>query len=66
MIELSGGTLTNIQGYQSDEPDATITINRVDLETVIMGEHPLPNSCRAGSDQSTVMLLYSGSLLRFW
>ena len=48
VIELSGGTLTNIQGYQSDEPDATITINRVDLETVIMGRASLAEQMQSG------------------
>ena len=48
VIELSGGTLTNIQGYQSDEPDATITINRVDLETVIMGRASLAEQLQSG------------------
>jgi alkyl sulfatase BDS1-like metallo-beta-lactamase superfamily hydrolase len=37
VVELSGGTLTNIEGYQSNAADATITMNRTDLDPVIMG-----------------------------
>ncbi|MBL4807507.1 MAG: MBL fold metallo-hydrolase [Rhodobacteraceae bacterium] len=37
ILELSNGTLTNIQGFLSDSPDLTITINRSDLEQVMMG-----------------------------
>ena len=47
VIELSGGTLTNIQGYQS-AGDAAITINRVDLETVIMGRASLADQLQSG------------------
>ena len=41
VIEMSSGTLSNIEGYLSDEADATITINRTDLDTVIMGQATL-------------------------
>jgi len=36
-IELSNETLTNIEGYQLPNPDLTLTINRSDLEQVMMG-----------------------------
>jgi alkyl sulfatase BDS1-like metallo-beta-lactamase superfamily hydrolase len=36
-IELSNATLTNIEGYLADDPDLSITIDRSDLEQVMMG-----------------------------
>ena len=41
VIELSNATLTNIQGYQADDADLSITINRSDLEQVMMGAKTL-------------------------
>jgi alkyl sulfatase BDS1-like metallo-beta-lactamase superfamily hydrolase len=38
VIELSSATLTNIEGYQAEDADLTITIDRADLETVMAGE----------------------------
>jgi alkyl sulfatase BDS1-like metallo-beta-lactamase superfamily hydrolase len=38
VVELSNGTLTNIQGQQAMDPALTITVNRADLETVMMGK----------------------------
>ena len=38
LIEMSNATLNNIAGYQSANPDLTLTINRSDLETVMAGE----------------------------
>jgi alkyl sulfatase BDS1-like metallo-beta-lactamase superfamily hydrolase len=37
VVELSNSTLTNIKGQLSGSPDLTITMNRSDLETVMMG-----------------------------
>jgi len=36
-IELNNETLTNIEGFQVPNPDLTLTINRSDLEQVMMG-----------------------------
>jgi len=36
-IELSNATFTNLEGFQVANPDLTITINRSDLEQVMMG-----------------------------
>ncbi len=41
IIELSNATLTNIEGFLADDPDLTITINRSDLEIVMMGAEKL-------------------------
>jgi alkyl sulfatase BDS1-like metallo-beta-lactamase superfamily hydrolase len=38
VIELSSATLTNIEGYQADDADLTLTIDRADLEPVMMGQ----------------------------
>jgi len=37
LIELSNSALTNIEGYQAKEADLTLTIDRADLEQVMMG-----------------------------
>ncbi|MBL8413991.1 MAG: MBL fold metallo-hydrolase [Propionivibrio sp.] len=37
LIELSNATLTNIKGEQAAKPDLTITLNRSDLNQVMMG-----------------------------
>ena len=41
VVELSNATLTNIEGYQADDADLTITINRDDLEQTMMGAKTL-------------------------
>jgi alkyl sulfatase BDS1-like metallo-beta-lactamase superfamily hydrolase len=40
-VELSNATLTNIEGYLADDPDLTLTIDRVDLEQTMMGAKTL-------------------------
>ena len=37
LIELSNATLTNIEGVQAAKPDLTVTVNRADLNRVMMG-----------------------------
>jgi alkyl sulfatase BDS1-like metallo-beta-lactamase superfamily hydrolase len=37
LVELENATLTNIEGFQADHPDLTLTINRSDLELTMMG-----------------------------
>ena len=48
VIEMSGGTLTSIEGYAAENADVTITMNRSDLETVIMGQATLASQLQAG------------------
>jgi alkyl sulfatase BDS1-like metallo-beta-lactamase superfamily hydrolase len=36
-IELSNATFTNVEGFLHDDPDLSITIDRVDLEQIMMG-----------------------------
>ena len=40
-IELANATLTNIQGFQVPNPDFSMTLNRSDLEQVMMGARSL-------------------------
>ena len=37
VVELSNGTLTNIQGFQASDADLTVTIDRSDLVQTMMG-----------------------------
>ncbi len=48
LIELSNETLTNIEGVQAENPDLTITINRKDLETLLVGEINMPTLLQTG------------------
>jgi alkyl sulfatase BDS1-like metallo-beta-lactamase superfamily hydrolase len=48
IVEMSGGTLTNIEGYTSDNPDLTIMINRTDLEEIMMGKVTFDDQIKAG------------------
>ena len=41
VVELENATLTNIKGFLAKNPDLTITINRSDLEQVMMGKKTL-------------------------
>ncbi len=41
VVELSNATLTNIEGYQAEDADLTITIDRADLEATMMGKKTL-------------------------
>ena len=41
IVELENATLTNIQGFQAENPDLTLTINRADLEQTMIGAKTL-------------------------
>jgi len=49
LIELSGATLTNIEGFLADDPDLTITIDRSDLEAVMTGAKKLGDQIADGT-----------------
>jgi len=49
IVELSNATLTNIEGYQSDDADLTITIDRADLEQTMMGKKTLADQIADGT-----------------
>ena len=48
MIELSNGTLTNLEGYLANDPDLTIVLNRSDLEPIMMGTATIDDQIAAG------------------
>ena len=48
VVELSNATLTNIKGFQASKPDLTITINRANLELVMMGASTFDDLIAAG------------------
>lgn len=48
VVEMSNSTLTNIKGVQTKNPDLTVTVNRSDLETVMMGKATFDELLAAG------------------
>jgi alkyl sulfatase BDS1-like metallo-beta-lactamase superfamily hydrolase len=48
VVEMSNGTLTNIEGFQSDDADLMITINRADLEQTMMGTITFDDQIKTG------------------
>jgi alkyl sulfatase BDS1-like metallo-beta-lactamase superfamily hydrolase len=53
VIEMRGGTLTSIAGYRAGDADASITMNRSDLDQVIMGQATLASQLSNGRGQVT-------------
>jgi len=51
IVELENATLTNIAGFQSKNPDLTLTINRSDLEQTMMGAKTLEAQIADGTAQ---------------
>ncbi len=49
VLELSSQTLTNIEGFQVDDADLTLTINRTDLEQTMMGAKTLASQIEDGT-----------------
>lgn len=48
VVEMSGATLSVIEGFQAEAPDATIHIDRTDLNQVIMGNATLGELLQSG------------------
>jgi alkyl sulfatase BDS1-like metallo-beta-lactamase superfamily hydrolase len=48
LVELSNATLTNIKGQQAKKPDLTITVNRADLNLVMMGANSFDDLIKDG------------------
>jgi alkyl sulfatase BDS1-like metallo-beta-lactamase superfamily hydrolase len=48
LVEMSNATLTNIKGEQAKNPDLTITLNRADLNLVMMGTSTFDDLVKAG------------------
>jgi alkyl sulfatase BDS1-like metallo-beta-lactamase superfamily hydrolase len=53
VVELSNSTLTNIEGFQADDADLTITIDRANLEMVMMGQKRLKTMVEDGTAKAT-------------
>ena len=51
-IELSNATLTNVEGFLNEDPDLTITINRSDLESIMLGRKSFAASIEDGTAQA--------------
>jgi alkyl sulfatase BDS1-like metallo-beta-lactamase superfamily hydrolase len=49
LIELSNATLSNIEGFQDEDADLTVTINRSDLDLVMMGVKSLEDMIADGT-----------------
>ena len=48
VVELSNATLTNIKGFQAKDADLTVTIDRTDLEKVMMGAASFDEQIKSG------------------
>ena len=48
VMEMSNATLTNIKGYEARDADLTISINRSDLDTVLMGKATFDDQIKNG------------------
>lgn len=68
-VELSNATLTCIKGFQIDKPDFTITINRSDLNLIMMGIKSMDEMIKTGvaKTEGNIDLLYQleGALTQF-
>lgn len=51
-IELSNATFTNVEGFLHDNPDLSITIDRTDLEQVMMGVKSFAASIEDGTAEA--------------
>jgi alkyl sulfatase BDS1-like metallo-beta-lactamase superfamily hydrolase len=47
-VEMSNATLTTIKGFQAPKPDLTITVDRADLNQVMMGQASFDDLIKAG------------------
>jgi alkyl sulfatase BDS1-like metallo-beta-lactamase superfamily hydrolase len=51
-IELSNATFTNVEGFLHENPDLAVTINRTDLEQIMMGLTTFRASIEDGTAQA--------------
>jgi alkyl sulfatase BDS1-like metallo-beta-lactamase superfamily hydrolase len=69
VVELSNGTLTNLKGFQADNPDLTVTIDRMNLEQAMTGAMPLQQQIADGTavldGDAGVMQTLAGMLNHF-
>jgi len=68
-IELSNATLTNVQGFLNEDPDLTITIDRSDLENVMLGQKSFAASIADGTARAEgnvdLLAQLAGTLVTF-
>jgi len=69
VIELSNATLTNIEGYQAEDADLTLTITRLGLGQVIAGVKSLADQIADGDAQAegdlSVLQQLASTMVRF-
>ena len=69
VIELSNNTLTNIEGYQAEDADLTLTITRLGLGQVIAGVKSLADQIADGDAQAegnlSVLQQLASTMVRF-
>ena len=69
IIELSNATLTNIEGYQADDADLTLTITRLGLGQVIAGVKSLADQIADGDAKAegdlSVLKQLASTMVRF-
>jgi alkyl sulfatase BDS1-like metallo-beta-lactamase superfamily hydrolase len=51
-VEVSNATMTNVEGFLHDKPDLILTINRSDLEDIMMGKKTFAASIEDGTAQA--------------
>ena len=49
VVELSNGVLTNVEGYQAKQADLTLSLDRAELDRIILGQVKLAELVEAGS-----------------
>ena len=68
-INLSNATLTNVEGFIHDAPDLSITINRSDLEQIMMGKKSFAASIEDGTAKAEgnadILAQIAGTLTTF-
>ena len=68
-ISLSNATFTNVEGFVHDDPDLSITINRSDLEQIMMGLKSFAASIEDGTAKAEgdldVLAQIAGTLTTF-
>ena len=69
VIELSNNTLTNIEGYQAEDADLTLTITRLGLGQVITGAKSLADQIADGDAKAegdlSVLQQLASTMVRF-
>jgi len=69
IVELSNNTLTNIEGYQAEDPDLTLTITRLGLAQVMVGAKSLADQIADGDAQAegdlSVLQQLAGTMVQF-